>query len=81
MKLGLGIEFGNVSLQICLLLFLQVHLRRSSRETADPENDLYQWYRGSKFCCGPLEGIITLDPTATGYEIKVRGPGSMKADW
>lgn len=59
---------------------LQVHLRRSSRDHADPENDLYQWYRGSKFCSGPLEGIITLDPTGTGYEIKVRGPGTMKAE-
>lgn len=59
----------------------KVHLRRSAREHADPENDLYQWYRGSKFCSGPLEGIVTLDPTGTGYEIKVRGPGSMKAEW
>ncbi|GIY91721.1 death-associated protein kinase dapk-1 [Caerostris extrusa] len=59
---------------------LQVNLRRSLKGSSDPDCDLYQWYRGSKYCSGPLEGIITLVDDDTAYEIKVRGPATMKSE-
>ncbi|XP_022257933.1 death-associated protein kinase 1-like, partial [Limulus polyphemus] len=58
---------------------VQVQLRRSIHQHPDPENDLYQWHLGSKFCSGCLEGIITLTDHEA-IEIKVRGPNSHKID-
>ncbi|XP_013389888.1 death-associated protein kinase 1 isoform X2 [Lingula anatina] len=53
---------------------VQVQLRRSIQsENQDPDNDLYQWYHGSKFCCGLMEGMITLEDFDA-IDIKVRGP-------
>lgn len=53
---------------------IQVQLRKSIlHDNQDPDSDLYQWYRGSKFCCGNLEGMLVLENEET-IEIKVRGP-------
>lgn len=53
---------------------IQVQLRRASMEHADTDNDLYQWLKGSKFCSGSLEGMLTLVDNDTALEVKVRGP-------
>lgn len=53
---------------------IQVQLRRASMEHADSDNDLYQWLRGSKFCSGALEGMLTLVDHDNALEVKVRGP-------
>lgn len=52
----------------------QIQLRRSSQEHHDPDNDLYQWCFGSKFCSGNLEGLLTLEESGEVIEVKVRGP-------
>ncbi|KAL3866656.1 hypothetical protein ACJMK2_043939 [Sinanodonta woodiana] len=53
---------------------IQVHLRRNViQENDDPDNDLYQWHYGSKFCCGDMEGMLCMDKSMQGFEIKVRG--------
>ena len=53
----------------------QIQLRRHAlRRRYDRETDLYQWFHGSKFCCGPLEAIIALHGREE-VEVKVRGPG------
>ncbi|CAM1295422.1 DAPK1 (predicted) [Pycnogonum litorale] len=59
---------------------LQVQLRRAALEHHDPENDLYQWFHGSKFCSGSLEGLITLEEKGEAVEVKVRGPKAMASD-
>ena len=48
------------------------------RYTGEP--DLYQWLQGSKFCCGSLEGLVTLHQTQQGeeVEVKVRAPKDAK---
>lgn len=54
---------------------IQTHLRRNIiQESDDPDSDLYQWHHGSKYCCGDLEGMITMDRLDQFVEIKVRGP-------
>ncbi|XP_050050715.1 death-associated protein kinase 1-like isoform X1 [Dermacentor andersoni] len=53
---------------------IQVQLRRASMEHADSDSDLYQWLRGSKFCSGALEGMLTLVDNDSALEVKVRGP-------
>ncbi|KAM7309701.1 death-associated protein kinase 1 isoform X1 [Ixodes scapularis] len=53
---------------------IQVQLRRASMEHADTDNDLYQWLKGSKFCSGTLEGMLTLVDSDSALEVKVRGP-------
>ncbi|XP_034241726.1 death-associated protein kinase dapk-1-like isoform X2 [Thrips palmi] len=56
---------------------IQVQLRLATKRYADPECDLYQWFRGSKLCAGILESMVTLEnDVACGecIEIKVRGP-------
>ncbi|XP_064461428.1 death-associated protein kinase 1-like isoform X2 [Ornithodoros turicata] len=53
---------------------IQVQLRRASMEHADPDVDLYQWLRGSKFCSGVLEGMLTLAEQGEALEVMVRGP-------
>lgn len=54
---------------------MQTHLRRNIiQESDDPDSDLYQWHHGSKYCCGDLEGMITMDRLEQFVEIKVRGP-------
>ncbi|XP_071039017.1 death-associated protein kinase 1 [Parasteatoda tepidariorum] len=73
--------YGGVSLMCkekpllgCIFPKIQVNLRRMSK--ANTENDLYQWCQGSKFCCGQIEGLVTVNGTA--YEIRVRG--TMKSE-
>lgn len=54
-------------------------MRQVELRGCDPENDLYQWFRGSKLSSGLLEALITLheDPGGADFiEIKVRGPPS-----
>ena len=54
---------------------VQTHLRRNIvQENDDPDSDLYQWHHGSKYCCGELEGMISMDRQEQFIEIKVRGP-------
>lgn len=54
---------------------IQTHLRRNIlQEHDDPDSDLYQWHHGSKYCCGDLEGMISMDRQEQHIEIKVRGP-------
>ncbi|XP_045156397.2 death-associated protein kinase 1-like isoform X1 [Mercenaria mercenaria] len=54
---------------------IQTHLRRNIiQESDDPDSDLYQWHHGSKYCCGDLEGMISMDRQEQFVEIKVRGP-------
>ncbi|KAB7507730.1 Death-associated protein kinase dapk-1, partial [Armadillidium nasatum] len=53
---------------------IQVQLRRSWQEYPECDTDLYQWYKGSKFCSGPLEALITLEEDGEAVEVKVRGP-------
>lgn len=63
---------GTVHLLHSIFPCIQVELRG-----CDPENDLYQWFKGSKLSSGLLEALITLheDPGGADYiEIKVRGP-------
>lgn len=69
---------GTCHLLDSLFLRLQVQLRRTAQEHHDPDNDLYQWYRGSKFCSGNLEGLLTLEDGSESVEIKVRGPAAMR---
>ncbi|XP_076304904.1 death-associated protein kinase 1-like isoform X2 [Tachypleus tridentatus] len=64
----------------CLFPRLQVQMRRSANEHPDPENDLYQWHHGFKFCSGCLEGLVTLSDHRKTIEIKVRGPNSRRTD-
>ncbi|GBN38940.1 Death-associated protein kinase dapk-1 [Araneus ventricosus] len=59
---------------------LKVNLRRAIKENGDPECDLYQWYYGSKYSSGLLEGLVTLTDDETAYEIKVRGPATLKPE-
>lgn len=52
-------------------------MRLATKRYADPECDLYQWFRGSKLCAGILESMVTLESDAAcgeSFEIKVRGP-------
>lgn len=56
---------------------IQVQLRLATKRYADPECDLYQWFRGSKLCAGILESMVTLETDSICgecIEIKVRGP-------
>ena len=54
---------------------IQVALRRTVlNETDEPDSELYQWHRGSKYCCGDLEGMLSMDLHEQYLEIKVRGP-------
>ncbi|CAL1266138.1 unnamed protein product [Larinioides sclopetarius] len=59
---------------------LQVNLRRAIKENGDPDCYLYQWYHGSKYSSGLLEGLITFTDDETAYEIKVRGPATLKPE-
>ncbi|KAG1714864.1 Death-associated protein kinase 1 [Nymphon striatum] len=52
-------------------------LRKAAIENHDPDNDLYQWYHGSKMCSSSLEGIITSEEMGEAVEIKVRGPKNL----
>ncbi|KAH9376960.1 hypothetical protein HPB48_002725 [Haemaphysalis longicornis] len=60
---------------------IQVQLRRASMEHADSDSDLYQWLRGSKFCSGALEGMLTLVDNDSALEVKVRGPRGSSSSW
>ncbi|KAK3098350.1 hypothetical protein FSP39_018671 [Pinctada imbricata] len=54
---------------------IQVALRRTVlNETDEGESELYQWHKGSKYCCGDLEGMLSMDLHQSYLEIKVRGP-------
>ena len=55
---------------------LQVQLRRDvlREHSASADCDLYQWCRGSKFCSGALECLITLEDEERAIELKCRGP-------
>lgn len=56
---------------------IQVQLRLATKRYANPECDLYQWFRGSKLCTGILESMVTLEQDAACgecIEMKVRGP-------
>ncbi|GAB6019977.1 Death-associated protein kinase 1 [Chamberlinius hualienensis] len=54
-----------------LFLRLQVQLRRTSLEHHDHSCHLNQWYNRSKFCCGSLEGMISLDNNGEAMELTV----------
>ncbi|XP_064646952.1 death-associated protein kinase 1-like isoform X2 [Lineus longissimus] len=54
---------------------IQVQLRRSLlQESQDTDNDLYQWYHGSKLCSGDMECLVTMEQEDQVIEIKARGP-------
>ena len=50
---------------------LRKHVNRKSETDV---LDLYQWYRGSKYCFGDLEGLIELVKDSENILVKVRGP-------
>ncbi len=57
---------------------IQVHLRRNIlTENNNPDNDLYQWHHGTKYCSGSLESLITLEQSDQVIEVKTRGPKEM----
>ncbi|KAJ9574049.1 hypothetical protein L9F63_008575, partial [Diploptera punctata] len=53
---------------------IQVQLRRTMQNVADPDSDLYQWFEGSKLCSGLIESLVTLEDDGESIEMKVRGP-------
>ena len=57
---------------------IQVRLRRDFLlDRNNPENDLYQWYHGSKYCQGSLEVLLTLEQEEQAIELKCRGPSNL----
>ena len=50
---------------------LRKHVNRKSESDV---LDLFQWYRGSKYCFGDLEGLIELVKDTEHILVKVRGP-------
>ena len=59
---------------------IQVQMRRViNGDNNNPENDLYQWYHGSKFCSGYLESLVTLEQNDQVIEIKARGPSELSS--
>jgi len=60
---------------------VQVHMRRDYISAqSDLDNDLYQWYHGSKFSRGELEALVTLVSDDEMIDIKCRGPRELAAD-
>lgn len=58
---------------------LQTALRRHMiNEHNSPDNDLYQWHHGSKYCSGYLESLVTLEQDDLVIEVKARGPQDMR---
>lgn len=58
---------------------IQVSLRRNVlQDNDDPDAELYQWHHGSKYCCGDLEGVLTMDQREQYLELKVRGPSDSR---
>lgn len=58
-------------------MFCQVEMRKLALEYSDSDIDLYQWFKGSKFCTVSLETLVTLveDDDGDEYiEVKIRGP-------
>ena len=53
---------------------IQVELRRNILADVNVDNDLYQWHHGSKYTCGLLEAMITLENGEQVIEVKARGP-------
>ncbi|XP_065164741.1 death-associated protein kinase 1-like isoform X2 [Atheta coriaria] len=57
--------------------YIQVEMRKLALEYSDSDIDLYQWFKGSKFCTVSLETLVTLveDDDGDEYiEVKIRGP-------
>ncbi len=60
---------------------IQTALRRNVlSDHNSPENDLYQWHKGSKYCGGILESFVTLEQEDQVIEVKVRGPEDMRTN-
>ena len=52
---------------------IQSQLRSHFVRKYESESDLYQWFRGSKYCLGTVESLITLEDDDA-ISVKVRGP-------
>ena len=52
---------------------IQQQLRNHFNRKYEAETDLYQWFRGSKYCLGSVESIITLEKDDS-VSVKIRGP-------
>ena len=73
--LRIGTQRGVENQLMPLFPRIQVQLRRSTlQDNNNPENDLYQWHYGSKFCWGNMESLITLEENDQLIEVKARGP-------
>ena len=60
---------------------IQTALRRHMiNEHNSPDNDLYQWHHGSKYCSGYLESFLTLEQDDMVIEVKARGPQDMRTN-
>ena len=57
---------------------LQVHLRRYILNDNHENNELYQWYHGSKFCSGEMECMMSMEEKDQVIELKARGPVELK---
>ena len=52
---------------------VQTQLRNHCQKKCEAETDLYQWFRGSKYCLATVEALITLGEEDS-MVVKVRGP-------
>jgi len=81
---GVVLKTGPHAEHLLSVMFprIQIQLRRNMLHRYTGEPDLYQWLQGSKFCCGPLEGLVTLHQTQLGeeVEVKVRAPKDAKKE-
>ena len=64
-------------LMVLMLPRIQAQLRRQFAIKSEPNTDLLQWSKGSKYFIGNVEGLLRLlGQDRTSLEVRVRGPAS-----
>lgn len=55
---------------------IQAQLRRQFAIKSEPNTDLLQWSKGSKYFIGNVEGLLRLLDQGSSLEVRVRGPAN-----
>jgi len=63
-------------LMVLMLPRIQAQLRRQFAIKSEPNTDLLQWSKGSKYFIGNVEGLLRLLDQGSSLEVRVRGPAN-----
>ena len=69
-------NFELIRLMVLMLPRIQAQLRRQFAIKSEPNTDLLQWSKGSKYFIGNVEGLLRLLDHGSSLEVRVRGPAN-----